>query len=384
MDPPKRKRCPNGTRRNKKSGLCEVNKNNNHNHNQIIRQKRKTVKIKNNKPSKQKQQLKQKRCPNGTKRNKKSGLCEPKDITVSKQTVKITHHDRLSEYMRKQMKQNTKSVQPYICVDLMKKLMMIDLMKRNKNSCVQDMTNYTIQTNKKHLLFFKMNKKAQKSLIEIYQNKLKKCKSSKKIMVIPIRINNYHFNFMIFNAYRNEIERFEPHGSETGIKEIDNQSIERDLKKFSGLVDSNMKYIPSNKNCPPGFRGYQAYDREQANKGKINNIVIKEPGGYCCAWGFFYADLRMKYPRLPRQEIIDKSLEIIGHNPKVFREFIKGQISRLDRITKQHSFDLATYVFIVQELRNNKTEISLQKFSKLRDQLKTIIDKEYQQLLKGM
>jgi hypothetical protein len=44
------KRCPNGTRRNKKTGICEEKQNNNN---------------------------KNKRCPNGTRRNKKTGICEP-------------------------------------------------------------------------------------------------------------------------------------------------------------------------------------------------------------------------------------------------------------------------------------------------------------------
>lgn len=54
------KRCPNGTRKNKITGLCEP----------II-----TTSIKKeNKPLKQKTKVK--RCPNGTRKNKKSGLCE--------------------------------------------------------------------------------------------------------------------------------------------------------------------------------------------------------------------------------------------------------------------------------------------------------------------
>jgi len=47
-----RKRCPNGTRRNKKSGKCET--------------------------AKKGKKQQRKRCPNGTRRNKKSGKCEKK------------------------------------------------------------------------------------------------------------------------------------------------------------------------------------------------------------------------------------------------------------------------------------------------------------------
>jgi hypothetical protein len=54
------KRCPNGTRKNKITGLCEP----------IIT----NSVIKENKPLKQK--TKSKRCPNGTRKNKLTGLCE--------------------------------------------------------------------------------------------------------------------------------------------------------------------------------------------------------------------------------------------------------------------------------------------------------------------
>lgn len=56
----KSKRCPNGTRKNKITGLCES----------ILT----TSVIKENKPLKQK--TKAKRCPNGTRKNKITGLCE--------------------------------------------------------------------------------------------------------------------------------------------------------------------------------------------------------------------------------------------------------------------------------------------------------------------
>jgi hypothetical protein len=56
----KSKRCPNGTRKNKVTGLCEP----------IIT----NSVIKENKPLKQK--TKSKRCPNGTRKNKITGLCE--------------------------------------------------------------------------------------------------------------------------------------------------------------------------------------------------------------------------------------------------------------------------------------------------------------------
>ena len=58
-------RCPNGTRKNKKNGLCE--------------KKESTPK---------KTTAKMARCPNGTRKNKKTGLCEKKESTPKKTTAK--------------------------------------------------------------------------------------------------------------------------------------------------------------------------------------------------------------------------------------------------------------------------------------------------------
>ena len=71
-------RCPNGTRRNKKTGLCESNK--------------QTVK---KSPLSQQKQTK-KRCPKGTHRNKKTGLCETK-IKIHNDEDKQEVRDVLAE-----------------------------------------------------------------------------------------------------------------------------------------------------------------------------------------------------------------------------------------------------------------------------------------------
>ena len=59
----KRERCPNGTRKNKITGLCDGIP---------------TSKQEKSETKTLKQKTKSKRCPNGTRRNKISGLCEKK------------------------------------------------------------------------------------------------------------------------------------------------------------------------------------------------------------------------------------------------------------------------------------------------------------------
>lgn len=68
--PIKQKRCPNGTRRNKKTGECE-NKNKN---------------------------KKIKRCPNGTHRNKKTGECEKNQKIQNNSKKKTKNRMPLKKY----------------------------------------------------------------------------------------------------------------------------------------------------------------------------------------------------------------------------------------------------------------------------------------------
>ncbi len=77
--PKKRTRCPNGTRRNKKTGNCDTKtrkiavKTKKRRKVKLIIVKKLSPKVKTEKSKKER-----KRCPNGTRRNKKTGKCETK------------------------------------------------------------------------------------------------------------------------------------------------------------------------------------------------------------------------------------------------------------------------------------------------------------------
>jgi hypothetical protein len=69
--PAKKPKCPKGSRRNKKTGLC-LDKDGNAIQNQPVGSNEALLDVPNN------IKTKKKRCPNGQRRNKNSGLCEPK------------------------------------------------------------------------------------------------------------------------------------------------------------------------------------------------------------------------------------------------------------------------------------------------------------------
>ena len=72
---PVNRRCPNGSRRNKKTGICE---------------KKSTKKSSSKKSKKPSSSPKRKRCPSGFRRNKKTGNCDKKSSPKKKKSPKKT------------------------------------------------------------------------------------------------------------------------------------------------------------------------------------------------------------------------------------------------------------------------------------------------------
>ena len=62
----KRAKCPNGTRKNKKTGRCEKT---------VLKKRCPNGTRKNKKTGRCKKTVLKKRCPNGTRKNKKTGRC---------------------------------------------------------------------------------------------------------------------------------------------------------------------------------------------------------------------------------------------------------------------------------------------------------------------
>ena len=76
-----RKRCPNGSRRNKKTGRCRKTEKSK----QILEKKEILNVASLPKHSPKQLTQKRKRCPKGTRKNKKTGLCEPTKSKIQKQ-----------------------------------------------------------------------------------------------------------------------------------------------------------------------------------------------------------------------------------------------------------------------------------------------------------
>jgi hypothetical protein len=312
---------------------------------------------------KQKNKCVLKKCEKGKVLNAKTMRCvkEKSNVTRKIKPRQIINVDHKSpkiktpiEYNRSQMRppnrnvlkeildqyktRSSKKVIPYICLKFVEHLMLLHVLKINKNDC-----SYDVQTFGDLSAGYKtMNYK--KSFMKHIREHYVRCKKNNKLLVVPLAImSGKHANVLIFNPHRNEVERFEPHGSSSGHR-VDNEKINLKIKEFVEEVDSTLKYISPVLLCPRGYMGYQWYESDAKEEtGKYKNVVITDPGGFCCAWSYFYVDMRLKFPEKSGTKIIKESQDILGKDPKQLRQFIRGQyeflVTELNKIDKKYKFE---------------------------------------------
>ena len=143
-----------------------------------------------------------------------------------------------------------------------------------------------------------------------------------------------HNNMIIFDLNRKEVERFEPHGVKNyGYKSspIYNE-LDRQLKKI--FHKYKYIYLPPKTFCP--YIGPQTketiYDGlklqqntgSQSSTSNTNTILPTDPYGFCAAWSIWYADIRMKNPKVERNKLIKQAIELIKNKPFKFRQFIRN------------------------------------------------------------
>ena len=155
-----------------------------------------------------------------------------------------------------------------------------------------------------------------------FWNNVKKCKG-KRFYIMPMgilinAINKSHSNMLIYDSKTKSLERFEPHGSikiskYNGIK-LDTKILNT-FRKNMGYSFVRKYYTPIDF-CPSiSFQTLESYNKEK-KKG--------DPGGFCAAWSYWYANLRLSNPDIDRKEIIDRAISTIKTSPDTFREFIRS------------------------------------------------------------
>lgn len=272
------------------------------------------------------------KCPRGTRRDKKTLRCKRIPPGSLRDIVRV--------YKNKSYGQ----VYPYKCIAPIQVAMTLHLLKSNYVKCGAGLLpggKFVRSYGRTGVLNTYPLTRAK--AVAKFKVTFKKCVENKEPFVIPINIvKGAHSNMLIFNPIRKEVERFEPHGAYTGISRdgFNEVRLNLNIAKFIEEIAPEYEYLPPNRICPVGFRGFQSYQSSLDESGSWGGVKITNGGGYCCAWSYFYADMRLKFPALSGEQIMNKAYEVLGKEPQVLKDFIRGQfmflVPEIDSIDKRY------------------------------------------------
>lgn len=156
---------------------------------------------------------------------------------------------------------------------------------------------------------------------DFYDN-FKKCitKKDKRFVIIPLGIelrHGSHANYLLYDKNNNEIERFEPNGSNppNGFNYhpilLDN-ILELRFKE----INNDIIYIRPENYLPK--IGFQLLDIYESNKKKIGDP------GFCGLWSIWYIDMRLTYKDLPRNKLVKQMIQTIREQNISFKNLIRN------------------------------------------------------------
>ena len=155
--------------------------------------------------------------------------------------------------------------------------------------------------------------------LDTFKDFLIDCKANDRLALIPLGYlweGGGHQNMIIYNPFLDTAEHFEPYGIKTIVPEfladMFNTAIRkklRELFKFLGI-----EYVSPNDICP--YLGLQAVDEEKP-------LDDFDPVGFCVAWSYFFAELRIINPKVNSKVLLEETFKIMGTNPDVLRNFIR-------------------------------------------------------------
>ena len=133
-----------------------------------------------------------------------------------------------------------------------------------------------------------------------------------------------HANILIFDKVNKTVERFDPHGEYMALK---SKNLDEVLTELFRRNLENFKYITPLDFCPN-----IAFQRKENKLDKLKN----DPGGFCAAWAIWYADMRLTYPDIPIDKLVDIAIDKIEKKHKSFKNFIRNYSQFLiDTISKK-------------------------------------------------
>ena len=175
-------------------------------------------------------------------------------------------------------------------------------------------------------------------------------KNGTKIIGIPITFHlpsgGSHKNLLLYRVAQNQLERFEPHGRETGVR--GNEKNKKHLEKLNKYCEEVFtvqlkKILPkeppftylSPEHIQPTMEGFQSIENHFQHTMAFKSgrkSADANYGGFCQMWSMFYLDLCLKYPTLSGREVADKAHAFIAEGgPDACLRFMANYIKETEK-----------------------------------------------------
>ena len=164
--------------------------------------------------------------------------------------------------------------------------------------------------------------------------------SNKRFFVIPLGIyhsDQAHANILLYDSKLNEIERFEPSGSEYPFSfNYNSDLLDFYLENYFTEKFKDCKYFkPRSYEMNIGFQTMEIVDI---------NKKIGDPGGFCGAWSLWWVYMRIKNENIERKKLFLQLVKNIRRNnisfKTVIRSFSKYVTDIRDGLLKRVSLDI--------------------------------------------
>ena len=253
---------------------------------------------------------------------------------------KINFDEKLSKKMTLLVNKH-QEIKPFIGATLFKDIFYLYLFNKYKTKCfIAHGSKNTVPEIKISINQDKpnINDNLLKGLAQILANCISK---NEPIIIIPLSLKitsgektSGHANLLIYRNNTRQLEHFEPHGVDfQGVSEetmfLVNETLDKDLdylvKNINTELDEKnllpIKLLKAHEVCPR-LDGVQVLE----NMSRLPKLPI-EPEGYCVAWSMFFAEMCLKNPEIPSEQIyraiLDERIKK-GSNLDYFKKMIRG------------------------------------------------------------
>jgi hypothetical protein len=162
-----------------------------------------------------------------------------------------------------------------------------------------------------------------------------------------------HVNVIIYRPFKRIVERYEPHGQQTGwdstnydeykvnfkLKQLFEETVSGVLGDYTPVYKTPYEICPIQPNGFQGIENLLPYDKKKEN-------------GYCQMWSMFMMETILLNPTLNTETIIEECIQVGKNDPQYFINVIRGYTQQMAKELKLY---LGKHVTNIKQLGTPRT-----------------------------